>query len=133
MRKKSIIITLVIMVFAAACNNKKNEALTGIWKLKTMDVNGVSIQGEALGNWLWEFNDEGGYMINVAGAIEKGKYNYDGKKLILKSLTSKDRPEQTYNVVQLDSVSMLLSSVTDNNTSKLNFIKIDEGELGEKD
>ena len=133
MQKKSIIATLIIMVFAAACNNQKNEALTGIWKLKTMDINGVSIQGEALGNWLWEFNDEGGYMINVAGAIEKGKYNYDGQKLILKSLTSKDRPEQTYNVIQLDSVSMLLSSVTDKNTSKLNFIKIDEGELGEKD
>ncbi len=133
MKNKLIIIPVLALLFVLGCNSRKNDALTGIWKLRTMDINGVTIQGESLGNWLWEFNNEGGYMINVAGAIEKGKFDFDGKKLTLKSLTNKERPEQTYNVLQLDSTALNISSTTDKNTSKLNFIKVDDGELGEKD
>ena len=130
---KRLLSVCLLMLLLAACSDKQNQKIVGIWKLNTLEVNGVSIQGESLGNWLWEFNEEGGYLINVAGAIEKGRYTFDKNNLTLKSITSKDRPEQHYTVEKLDSTSLNLTSVTDKNTSKLNFVKIDEGELGEKD
>ena len=76
------------------CSNKSKKQLTGIWKLNMMDINNTPIQGSSLGSWLWEFNEEGGYMVNVAGAIEKGTYKIDKIKLKITWVTNKYRSDK---------------------------------------
>lgn len=128
----------VCVVFASIflltnCQNEGKEKLTGIWKLDVMDINNTPISGSSLGGWLWEFNDEGGYLINVAGAVEKGTYKLSKEKLTLSSVTNKDRPDQTYTIAKLDSASLNLVSATEKNKTSLTFIKVSGGEVGEKD
>lgn len=123
---------LLFALFLANCSSEHKEKLTGIWKLEVMDINNTPIRGSSLGNWLWEFNEEGGYLINVAGEVEKGTYKLDKETLTLSSMTNKDRPDQTYSIVKLDSVTLNLVSASEKNKTSLSFIKI-KGDAGEKD
>ena len=119
-----IISSLLIIFLLTQCNHERKEKLEGIWQLQTLEINGTILQGNSLGDWKWEFNEEGGYLTDVAGAREKGLYTLKGNKLILKSVTVKERPEQILNIVQLDSVRLDLVSADDKNKSALHFIKI---------
>ncbi|MES2620965.1 MAG: lipocalin family protein [Bacteroidota bacterium] len=117
----------------ASCENKAKEKLTGVWKLEIMDINNTPLQGSSFGRWLWEFNEEGGYLINVDGAVEKGTYKVDKDKLTLKSITQKERPDQVFTIAKLDSANMNLVSATDKNTTSLTFIKMESEDVAEKD
>ena len=119
-----IISSLLIIFLLTQCNHERKEKLEGIWQLQTLEINGTVLQGNSLGDWKWEFNEEGGYLTDVAGAREKGLYTLKGNKLILKSVTVKERPEQILNIVQLDSVRLDLVSADDKNKSALHFIKM---------
>lgn len=133
---KKICLTTCIalaILFFTSCQNKAKEKLTGVWKLEIMDINNTPLQGSAFGRWLWEFNEEGGYLINVDGAVEKGRYIVDKDKLTLKSVTQKERPDQVFTIAKLDSANMNLVSATDKNTTSLTFIKLESGEVAEKD
>src|SRR5436189_70941 len=133
--KKSFVVVRVIesVMFLANCHSERKEKLAGIWKLDVMDINNTPISGSSLGSWLWEFNDEGGYLINIAGAVEKGTYKVDKEKLTLSSVTNKDRPDQIYTIVKLDSVLLNLTSATEKNKTTLSFIKVKGEEVVEKD
>jgi len=132
MKKISIGLVIALLVITG-CQNKHKDKLEGIWQLKTLEVNGTTLQGNSLGNWKWEFNEEGGYLTDVAGAREKGLYTLKADTLKLKSVTYKDRPEQSLIIVQLDTVQMDLVSADANNRSSLHFLRLKESELGEKD
>ena len=119
-----IITSLLIIFLLTQCNHERKEKLEGIWQLQTLEINGTILQGNSLGDWKWEFNEEGGYLTDVAGAREKGLYTLKGNKLILKSVTVKERPEQILNIIQLDSVRLDLVSADDKNKSTLHFIKM---------
>lgn len=121
------------LLFLTSCQNKTREKLTGVWKLEIMDINNTPLQGSAFGRWLWEFNEEGGYLINVDGAVEKGTYLVDKDKLTLKSVTQKERPDQVFTIANLDSANMNLVSATDKNTTSLTFIKLESRDVAEKD
>jgi hypothetical protein len=123
--------TVYLLLFASAflliltqCRNKQEKQLYGIWKLDVMEVNGTEISGSSLGEWMWEFNEEGGYLVMVAGAKEKGKYSLKDGKLTMKSVTVKEKPETVYEVTRLDSAAMNLTAEGEKNTSHLHFIKI---------
>lgn len=132
--KKYILITAaaLLVLLLTRCGNEKRH-IAGIWKLTEMEINGTVLQGSSLGNWLWEFNDEGGYLFNVSGAVEKGKYDLTGNELSLKSVTVKERPVQKYVVTLLDSVSMELTAVSEQNKTNLKFVKTAQGEGEERD
>jgi len=134
MKKNVSAFLIVLSVFLLiGCHNESKDKLTGIWKLDVMDINHTPLRGSSLGNWLWEFNEEGGYLINVSGEVEKGTYKLDKDKLTLKSVTHKERPKQTFTVAKLDSANLNLVSVTDKNTSSLFFVKMRGEDVGEKD
>ncbi|MFN8298859.1 MAG: lipocalin family protein [Chitinophagales bacterium] len=133
MKAKHILVALVAVLFLSQCKNKTVEQLTGIWQVSKADVNGTSIDGSTLGNWLWEFNDEGGYLVLAAGAKEKGTYKVTGQTLTLKSVTYKDRAETVYTISSLDSVNLVLHSESNGNKSTFTFIRKGEGEVGEDD
>lgn len=134
--KKDIIsvLSIVFIVFlVSGCGNKQKEKLEGIWQLQTIEINGTVLQGKSLGDWKWEFNEEGGYLNDVAGEKEKGLYTLKGNTLTLKSVTYKDRPEQVLNIVRLDSLQMDLESADQKNKSSLHFLKMKESGLVEND
>ena len=126
MKKKIFFITIVIMslLFFTQCESKTKRELTGIWQLQTMNINGTVLDGNSLGNWLWEFNDEGGYLTSVAGVKEKGLYKLKSEILTLQSVTSKERPGQVYVVSHLDSLQMELVSDDKKNKTTLHFLKL---------
>ena len=129
----SVFSILLSLLYLTNCNHESKEKLVGIWKLDIMDINHTPLRGSSLGTWLWEFNEEGGYLVNVAGQIEKGIYKISKDKLTLQSVTHKDRPDQTYTIAKLDSANLNLVSVTDKNTSSLSFVKLKGADMEEKD
>lgn len=133
--KKTIYLLAISLILIALtqCRNKQQKQLIGIWKLDVMEVNGTEISGSSLGEWMWEFNEEGGYLVMVAGAKEKGKYSIKDGKLSMKSVTVADKPETVYEITRLDSALMDLTAAGEKNTSHLHFIKIDKGETEEDD
>lgn len=133
MKVKYLLPALIALLFLAQCKNETAEKLNGIWQVSKADVNGTSIDGNTLGTWLWEFNDEGGYLILAAGAKDKGTYKISGKNLTLKSVTFKDRAETVYQITTLDSVNLVLYSEANGNKSQFTFIRKGAGEIGEDD
>ncbi len=125
---------LTALYILTGCNSKQKDNLEGVWRLTNLEINGTNLNGASLGDWKWEFNEEGGYLTDVAGAREKGLYKLRGQTLKLKSVTHKERPEQVLTIVSLDSVNMHLQTAdTGANTSNLYFIKMKEREYEEKD
>lgn len=121
----ALLLLVLSICLLSQCNNKQKEKLEGVWRLQSLEVNGTVISGKSLGDWKWEFNEEGGYLTDVAGAREKGLYTLKGDKLTLKSVTHEERPEQKLQIISLDSVELhLVSADTGSNKSSLNFIKI---------
>jgi hypothetical protein len=131
---KKLISSAAILIFLlAGCHNEGKEKLTGIWKLEVMDINNTALRGSSLGNWLWEFNDKGGYLVNVAGAVEKGTYKIDKDKLTMKPVTPAERPEQIYTIAKLDSASLNLVTASEKNNTSLFFVRVKGEEVVEKD
>lgn len=128
-----ILVVIISTLTAAQCKTGQKNNLVGIWKLEHMEVNGTIIYGHSLGNWLWEFNDEGGYLTDVAAVREKGRYTLSAKTLTLKAVTTKNKAPQSYNIVKLDSTTLHISSTANGTKTDLYFIKVDEGEGVEKD
>lgn len=124
-RIPALVVLLLSIACLTQCNHKQKEKLEGVWRLQSLEVNGTVIGGKSLGDWKWEFNEEGGYLTDVAGAREKGLYTLKGDKLTLKSVTHEERPEQKLQIIKLDSVELNLVSVdTGPNKSSLHFIKM---------
>ena len=116
------IICTVILAGVASCNKNKDK-ITGIWQLKLMDIKGANISGSSLGDWLWEFNQAGGYLTDIAGAKEKGRYQLEGGKLTLRPFDTKNRPAVVYNIAFLDSSEMDLVSSDPQTPTKFYFFK----------
>ena len=131
--KKISISFLLAVIFLTGCHNKQKDKLEGIWQLRTLEINGTVLQGSSLGNWKWEFNEEGGYLTDVAGVREKGLYTLKENTLTLKSVTHKERPEQVLSIVRLDSLQLDLLSADEKNKSSLHFLKMKENGVVEND
>jgi hypothetical protein len=131
--KKISISVLLVVILLTGCQNKQKDKLEGIWQLRTLEINGTVLQGSSLGNWKWEFNEEGGYLTDVAGVREKGLYTLKESTLTLKSVTHKERPEHVLNIVHLDSLQLDLLSADEKNKSSLHFLKMKENGVVEND
>ncbi len=126
-------IVAALLVFCLACCSDSKKQISAVWQLKEMNINGTTLSGKSLGNWLWEFNDEGGYLVNIGGAIEKGTYKLEGAKLTMKSVTNSKKPEHIYLIARLDSISLSLTSESGKNKTTLYFLKTDIGKAVERD
>jgi hypothetical protein len=131
-------ITLLVAAFIllsclTQCHNK-NEKITGVWQLQVMEVNGTTLSGKSLGTWLWEFNESGGFLTDVAGMREKGQYTLQDDQLTLKHILSKDKPDQVYKIAKLDTAVLDLLSVEKGYNTTMHFIKRKVGDAtGDKD
>jgi len=133
MKKYTATLALALtLLLINSCNSKK-EKLEGIWKLDVMEMNGTQLSGTSLGEWFWEFNEQGWYLVMVAGAKEKGRYQLKGDQLSMKSVTNEQKPETVYKITRLDSAVLNIESIGEKNHLQLFFIKTDKGETDEKD
>ena len=124
---------LLLTLLLVQCNRERKEKLEGIWRLRTLEINGTVISGTSLGDWKWEFNEEGGYLTDVAGAREKGSYTLKGNQLSMKSVTHSERPAQVYQIALIDSVQLNLVTDDAKNKSSLHFIKLKTGGVVDND
>jgi hypothetical protein len=129
----SYFLCVVFVLLLTECNNTDNEELVGIWKVESLSINDTNLPGGGLENWLWEFNEEGGYMINAEGGTEKGTYKKENNSLTLHPVSNAERPDLTYTISHLDSANLKLSSITDKSKMLISFVKVAAGEMGEKD
>jgi len=112
-----------ILIGLTQCHNGSDSKIVGVWQLQEMVINGTKLQGSSLGNWLWEFNGAGGYLSDVAGMREKGRYTLKDGQISLQITTEKNRPAQVYKVARLDSVELDLLSVENVNKQSLRFLR----------
>lgn len=125
--------TLCCVLLLTQCNNEQKEKLVGIWRVTEVKINGTTMDVTTFGNWLWEFNEGGGYMVNLAGVKEKGTYKISDKELAVKSVTYAEKPETVYAISKLDAQEMILiSSESAKNTTTIRFSKT-SGEVKEED
>jgi hypothetical protein len=132
MRRAKLIVffaAVILLLGLTQCGKKQQNSIVGIWQMQSMVVNGTLLSGKSLGTWLWEFNGEGGYLTDVAGMREKGRYGIKDSILTLKILVPKDGPSQVYRIIKLDSAQMDLFSYDNRNKSTLHFIKRKVGEV----
>jgi len=113
---------LLILLGLDQCHGEKQK-IVGVWQLQTMVVNGTTIPGNSLGTWLWEFNESGGYLTDVAGMREKGLYTLTADQLSLKHDPAKKLPDQLYKVAKLDTAILDLQSTDPGNSTSLHFFK----------
>ena len=119
----SVICLLLISFLLMQCNNKPAQLIEGSWQLQTLEINGTVLQGNTLGNWNWQFDNDGNYNTTVGKAKETGTYTLAENKLTLKSTTYSKRPELVLLVTELDSVQMNLVTAYEKNKTSLRFLK----------
>ena len=129
----SFLTGLILILCLTQCGNKDAKNLVGVWQLQQMNINGAVLSGKSLGNWLWEFNAVGGYLTDIAGMREKGKYYLKDSVLTLKIMMPKDGPTQVYKIVKLDSMQLDLFYYENRNRSTLHFIKRQVGDVKAED
>ncbi len=124
----------ILLLSLTQCRTSTENKIVGVWQLQQMVINGTVLQGSSLGNWLWEFNDAGGYLTDVAAMREKGLYAIKDSLLTLKLVTEKNRPDQVYKITRLDSLELDLVSTEIANKQSLRFLRRKVSEVtGEKD
>ena len=119
----SSFLTAMLLLGLTQCHNKSENKLVGVWQLQDLTINGTTLKGNSLGNWLWEFNASGGYLSEIAGMRKKGVYTFKDNMLLLNLDPAKKEPDQSYKVTKLDSVEMELISTDTLNKSSLRFLK----------
>lgn len=115
-------------LFLSQCGNPTKEKLQGIWRVEEVDLNGTVMDATSFGSWMWEFNEEGGYMVNLSGAKVKGTYTAKDKKLTLKPEAEKEQEASVYDIDTLTDKEMQLTTLSSTkNKSTLRFIKTEKG------
>lgn len=127
------LLVLFLLSGLTQCHNAAKKKLVGIWQLENMAINSTVLSGNSLGTWLWEFNDAGGFLTDVAGMREKGRYTLSDSTLTLKVTIPHIRPGQVYRVAKLDSAEMDLVSAEVQNKSTLHFVKRKLGDVTKED
>jgi hypothetical protein len=115
------LIPMALIFLLTQCQNKNREKLVGIWQLQVMEVNGTTLGGNSLGNWLWEFNEAGGFLTDVAGMREKGVYKLSGNQLTLQHIANTGQPNQVFSIARLDSAELDLVVIDSSQRSTMKF------------
>lgn len=113
----SIILCLGIM----QCN-KTERQIDSKWTMQQLELNGMTLKREMLGNSYWQFEGNK-YQSVMLGANDAGKYRINEDTLFLKSETTPQRPETVYMITNADSSSLQLRTNTNNNLSTIDFVR----------
>ena len=128
-----VLVGLIIVLTITQCHSKEESKIAGVWQLSTAYINGSEIPGASMGNWLWEFNDAGGFLTDIGGMREKGIYTLKDSVLTIRLTNSKAKPNQIYTITRLDTSELDLKS-SDTAQVRFRFIKRSASEVsGEKD
>ena len=97
------IVLLISICFLnqASAQEVSKASLSGVWRIQSIQTNGIELFHSQLGNPKLEFNLEGGYLINVSGEVEKGKYSVHKNSVVLNALV----PVKKKVVLEIDSIS----------------------------
>ena len=119
---KQLITVTACCLLLMACR-KNVPAICGIWKVEYYQINGTMLKAADVGRPMMEFNDEGGYLINVSGAEERGTYKLQDNKLVLHAVSA-EKPDAEFVVTLLDSTQMEYEAKTDKNEMKARMVRI---------
>ena len=129
--KKLIVLGFVSILFISASKNPKRDKLVGVWKLQTMELNGVKMRHEQMSLPYMEFNKQGGFLIKLGGTMEKGRYKLKGDTLSLKFIIPLKVPQQMI-ITKLDTFELDYTTTDSlHNTIKVQSYRITKG-LGEE-
>jgi hypothetical protein len=122
--KKHFFFLLIISIFTA-CNQKKSP-LAGVWKMQEVTINGSSVSFDDIGQPFIEFNNKGGYMINMGGTKhgvrEKGTYELNDKELTLTSEIKEKLPQKLM-IEKISEEEVKYYSKTDDNKMEVLLIR----------
>ena len=129
--KKLIVLGFLSILLLSASKNPKRDRLLGVWKLQTMELNGVKMRHEQMSLPYMEFNKQGGFLIKLGGSMEKGKYKLNGDTLLLKFIIPAKAPQQMV-ITKLDTFEMDYTTADSlHNIIKVQSYRITKG-LGEE-
>lgn len=122
--KKHFFFLLIISIFTS-CNQKKSP-LAGVWKMQEVTINGSSVSFDDIGQPYIEFNNKGGYMINMGGTKhgvrEKGTYELNDKELTLTSEIKEKLPQKLI-IEKISEEEVKYYSRTDDNKMEVLLIR----------
>jgi hypothetical protein len=133
MKKLFVVLSFtVVLLVAVAAASPSRQQLIGVWKIQTMEIKGVTMRHEQMGEPYIEFNDEGGFMIKLSSYSEKGRYTLKENNVTLRFLLPK-KPAQKMSITRLDKTEMDYSTTDSTGEVKVKCFRITEGLSGEKD
>jgi hypothetical protein len=133
MKKLFVVLSFtVVLLVAVAATSPSRQQLIGVWKIQTMEIKGVTMRHEQMGEPYIEFNDEGGFMIKLSSYSEKGRYTLKENNVTLRFLLPK-KPAQKMSITRLDKTEMDYSTTDSTGEVKVKCFRITEGLSGEKD
>lgn len=122
---KKLLFFLFVSSLLTSCNQKKSP-LAGVWKMQEVTINGSSVSFDDIGQPYIEFNNKGGYMINMGGTKhgvrEKGTYELNDKELILKSEIKEKLPQKLI-IEKISNEEVKYYSKTDDNKMEVLLIR----------
>lgn len=80
--KKLIVASIGILIILISCSNESPE-FAGDWELRKMEFGGKTIDGVSMESPVYSFYANGKYKISVLNSDQLGKWEMDGKRLIL--------------------------------------------------
>ena len=131
--KKLIVLGFLSLLLISAFKNPQCTKLIGVWKLQTMELNGVKMHHEQMSLPYMEFNKQGGFLIKLGGSMEKGKYKLNGDTLSLKFIIPIKAPQQMI-ITKLDTFELdYTTNDSLHNSIKVQSYRITRGLGEEKD
>lgn len=132
MKKLFVAVCLVSLCQLAATSPFTQKQLIGVWKIQTMEVKGMKMRHQEMGEPFIEFNEEGGFMIKLSSSSSKGRYKLKGNTVTLKFLYPK-KPSQELHLSKLDDTEMDYTTVDSSGTVKVTCFRITTGFDDDKD
>jgi hypothetical protein len=121
-----------LVVYAVQAEAPLKKKLIGVWKIQWMEMKGLKMEHAQVGHPFVEFNEEGGFLIQVGGKSEKGKYSLHGDILKL-NFISPPKPVQKMVISRLDEQELDYTTTDSSNVMKVKCYRVLAGQGEEKD
>jgi hypothetical protein len=110
--RKFVVVLLLISLVSVSATIPLKKKLIGVWKIDKISTKGTILRHDQLGQPYIEFNDEGGFLVKISAAHEKGRYHAKGYIVRLKFLEPK-KPEQILHITQISDTQMEYTTRSD--------------------
>ena len=110
--RKFVVLFLLISLFSVSSTIPLKKKLIGVWKIDTISTKGTILRHDQLGQPYIEFNEEGGFLVKISAAHEKGRYHAKGDIVKLNFLEPK-KPQQILHITQISDSQMEYTTKSD--------------------